>query len=145
MCMWEGVDYEWRSLGETQPVARKEHRCSDCGRTIQVGERYKRHVFISDEGLENCVQCDRCKAATNWLDLVCGGWLYNAVNEDIAEHWGEHPEFRSLALGHLVVAARRGWSRKDGTLYTPEAIRRWAIEGGALAMAAANRAEASVH
>jgi hypothetical protein len=35
-------------LSRSEPVARKEHKCTECGRTILVGERYVREATICE-------------------------------------------------------------------------------------------------
>lgn len=39
------------TLHESYPVARRPHRCSDCNRLIQPGERYHRWKGVSDSGI----------------------------------------------------------------------------------------------
>lgn len=97
-------------------TARKEHSCSECKRTIRKGERYLRAVFFSS-GVKRCYvskQCKHCQAATNWLHIQCGGFVYDEVLEELVEHWGDG--YSSVWLGRVIVNMRRGWTRKDGSL-----------------------------
>jgi hypothetical protein len=137
--MVENADGAWRVYEET-PVkaARKEHRCDDCNRKIQVGEPYLRAFGLYD-GAFNLKHCQQCTAAIEWLNRICGGWLWNAVAEDLADHWQEHVEFRTLALRRLIHYISKGWLR-NGTLIPSEDVQRWAKEGADFALAAANAA-----
>lgn len=55
-------------LKESYPVARKEHRCSLCGRTIKPGEKYHRQTLVYDGSPYDWVEDLDCKKAT---DVVC--------------------------------------------------------------------------
>lgn len=45
---------------ETLRVARKEHRCSECRKTIRAGERYTYRVAKYDGSLNQDKDCSRC-------------------------------------------------------------------------------------
>lgn len=106
------------AFGATVQRARKTYKCDECGRTIVAGERYDRATFIQERGdtAETFRACEHCMAARTWLQIVCSGWLYNAIREDLEEHWHESTSYRSLHLGRLIVGMRRHWTRRDGTL-----------------------------
>ena len=55
-------------LKESYPVARKEHRCSLCGRTIKPGEKYHRQTLVYDGSPYDWVEDLDCQRAT---DVVC--------------------------------------------------------------------------
>lgn len=120
MCMADYGDGGWLRHRLTTPVANKVHRCGECGRDIQPGERYER-----DEGLMGydgdargyCAKtCENCVAARSWLERVCRGWIYEMVYEDLREHWDDGWDLRSLWLGRALVGMRNRWKRRDGTL-----------------------------
>lgn len=55
-----------RVLADGYPVARKQHYCSDCGRCIERGEKYRRVDYVGDDGLyvwKSCAHCDKVSAA----------------------------------------------------------------------------------
>lgn len=114
MCMYDGDSY-WKMASSKTVRANKEHRCSECGRAIVSGERYESFTGLSADwdGWFYSKTCEHCVAARRWLEVECRGWLYEAVREDLAEHFGEQPD---LALGRLIVGMRRAWRRWDGTL-----------------------------
>lgn len=51
----------------THPVARKPHRCSECGRQIPSGEAYRRQVTLGDGPPTATTECLHCEAAWDWL------------------------------------------------------------------------------
>lgn len=112
----------------SSPVAAIPHRCGDCGRTIDPGERYQRATGLYDGRWWTSKQCAQCSAAARWLTLVCGGWLWEGVAEDLGEHWAE-VDPRSVALGRLVIGIGRQWRRPTGGRYSPAEVHAWAIEG----------------
>lgn len=116
MCMIDGADGTWIELSHGYRTARKDHRCYECGRTIARGERHEVHVAVDDYGITTCRTCAHCEAAREWLSLVCGGWLYGGVIEDLYEHTREEPDLCGNWLYRTVAAAERQWKRKDGTL-----------------------------
>lgn len=113
--MFDGEDAYWKVANVRTPAARKEYRCAECGRGIAVGERHEYFAGLSGDwgGWFYNRTCAHCVAARHWLSVECHGWLYGAVWEDMANHFGEQP---GLALGRLLVGMRRQWRRWDGTL-----------------------------
>lgn len=50
-------------LRQSEPVARKPHRCWLCSRVIDAGEKYVRAVWIDDDaGFCDLAQCAHCLA-----------------------------------------------------------------------------------
>src|SRR5512141_2158603 len=65
-------------------AARKDHKCSECGRTIKTGESYE-FVFGLANGkghtYKTCVQCLNLR---NWITahIPCFCWSYTMMRED---------------------------------------------------------------
>lgn len=97
-------------LGTAHHVARKPHKCSECYRMIEPGERYlrERHVFEREASTHRT--CSHCQIVRQWLDAECGGWLYGSVGEDISEHarYGIGPARMSLGMQHRWRYSRSG-------------------------------------
>lgn len=89
------------------PKARRTHRCAECGRTIEPGEIYHRTSYGRDGSVETNKACSHCGAAREWLNKHCGGWVTEALNEDLHEHWNEG--YRVDSLGRLLVGMRNKW------------------------------------
>jgi hypothetical protein len=51
------------------PVARKPHRCCECCRTIEVGERYHRVDGIWEGTADSFATCDRCERTREAVDV----------------------------------------------------------------------------
>lgn len=115
MCMTDGDPAEWHR--EEYRKARKAHKCGECCRTIEPGERYE-FVCGSWEGhIETHRTCWHCLAAREWLSKVCNGWLYGMVREDLHEHYleGYNPRWLSIACSGM----RKQWRRPDGSMWRP--------------------------
>jgi hypothetical protein len=91
-------------------AARKAHRCSECGRTIERGESYLYWFGVYDGMADYGHVCQHCQIGREWLDKNCGGHVFGQVTEEVHEH---AQEYRALALPLLryTVAARRKWKR----------------------------------
>lgn len=96
--------------------ARKEHRCCECGRGIEVGERHEYMRGLYDGSWDTFRTCAHCIAARSWLRVECRGWLYCGVGEELEQHWDDSGEYRSAWLARAIVGMRRQWKRRDGSL-----------------------------
>lgn len=119
MCM---VDYDYDHgafHSETLQKARKEHRCGECGRSIEVGEKYVRHFGVYDGSGYGGKRCLHCGVLADWLSINCGGYLHDAVVEDFTEH--AH-EYSRMDIARLAVMARNDWRsvRKKVLLPVPK-------------------------
>lgn len=70
--------------------ARKPHRCIECARTINPGERYKRWVTLYDDRWASDATCGHCCEMIRWLTVVCLGDFYRGdAIEEIERHVDE--------------------------------------------------------
>jgi hypothetical protein len=101
--------------------AAKPHRCSECRRTIQPGEKYERVTGKIDGDFVTYKTCAHCIEARKWLEAECHGWLYTGVAEDLYEHTGSsfREPAKEIELLRLVVGIQRDWQRFDGTGLMP--------------------------
>ena len=60
--------YEITTLKDLHPIARKEHECMFCGRTIKKGEKYNRTTLLYDY-VYDWVQCEKCEFVSQELDM----------------------------------------------------------------------------
>ena len=70
----------------TMRRARKDHRCYECGDTIEPGETYEVIEGMWDGSFETYKTCSGCVAA--WSILEAAGWC--RVFGDLRETWREH-------------------------------------------------------
>lgn len=117
-------------LASEHPVARKEHTCSMCRRTIEPGERYNRQRCIGDDGPYVFKDCAHCSALVAILHAVEGDWYdtdFGYTEYDVAEL-----DPTTIRTARLKVMWKRHWRRRDGALYpVPERIRPLEPRGGA--------------
>lgn len=81
--------------------------------------------FVPASALDDTTsfRCGRCKEASRWLTEVCQGYLWDAVREDIIEHWDEDHLYRNHAFGRLVIAAKNSWWDRARTLMTVDRVK----------------------
>lgn len=133
MCMFDDSEqFDW-FRDKTRRAART-HTCIECGRQIQPGEHYEYGVGMYDGSFEMFKTCAHCVVARRWLSVVCSGWMYHAVQEDLWEHvGGEEAELRSPPLTRLYRWMRADWKTRQGELrpledveaVTEQAIEAW--------------------
>lgn len=100
-----------RVIAYERPVARKDHTCQLCGRTIGEGEQYDRQRIVGDDGPYVFKSCAHCDAVVTLADLDYdreGGYTMNTIDQHEPSSW---PEAR------WIVCWRRRWRRADGSLY----------------------------
>lgn len=127
MCSIDDAE-PWAFYRSAHLIARKAHRCDECGRTIDPGERYLRAVGKAEGDLSTLKTCAHGEAAGKWLAIVCGGWPSEGLAEDLCDHWDDSfhviykdgtrtsIEYRSFWLGRAVAGIGRQWRRRDGSL-----------------------------
>lgn len=114
MCMVDW-DHDAPTVSSTHMrVSRKVRRCSECDRSIAVGESYQNCFMVYDSSPDTFTTCAHCVVAMRWLARNCGGYLFEGVWDDIREHISEYPTLR-FSLSRLVVGMRSSWMRFDKT------------------------------
>lgn len=111
MCM---TDYDSPTVySESQRVARKSHRCDECQRVIDAGEKYC-YVFSIYEG-DPCQSktCLQCKKGQDLLLIKCRGFLHCGIYEDLKEHVYCGVDW-AMTAARIVVGMKRKWKRFDG-------------------------------
>lgn len=79
-------------IGDALLRARKEHRCSECGRPIRPGRIYRRYRWVEGRDDPNTVKlCERCQAL---LDRRLGEdgeacYYLGEARRDLRENEGE--------------------------------------------------------
>jgi hypothetical protein len=134
MCRVQYCD-PWEVYSSKIRKARKEHECYECSRTICPGETYRYAAGLTEGRWDVFKLCAHCEAAGQWLQVVCHGYLYGGIGEELREHWEEEPLFRSVGLARLIIGRERAWQRT-----------KWAAEGGLMEVPAwaADVAEATM-
>lgn len=96
--------------------ARKAHTCAECHREIAPGETYEVAGGVMMGEWWKWKTCQQCIAAREWLNVVCSGFAYESVMEEMKEHFDEG---YGPWLGRAYLGMRKKWRRKDGTLMPP--------------------------
>jgi hypothetical protein len=99
---------------EVTPRAVFKHKCSECGRVIQKGERYKRILGKWDGHFSTFNRCHHCDSVATELaaripcycDMYGGLWDGDRLLDYMAD-LREAGTGDYFAVGRLMVAARR--------------------------------------
>lgn len=114
MCMIDDSDGPVEILAQQWRTARKQHKCDECYRVIEAGERYYSTRYVYDGVITNHKCCAHCDVVRQWLADECGGWLYHGVEEDIREHvaHGDYP----LSVARLSIGMQWKWRARSGRM-----------------------------
>lgn len=134
MCL--DIDYDGEvTLDYGSRVARKTHKCLECGREIEPGETY-RWWTVKYDTIRTDKMCAHCWGT---IDLGCkltgcpAAWYWGMVHDpkedeggfvgDILTHTAMLSKVARFAMLRTVVHRKRGWKRQDGTLFPVPAMR----------------------
>jgi hypothetical protein len=116
MCM-VGDDDWWDFFTSYHPKAKQDHRCGECQRTISKGETYWTMGGKHDGEFVWFKTCEHCQVASDWLQVVCDGWLFQRREEDFWNHvLGDESEIRTWQLTRLFRWMRADWRDRVGNL-----------------------------
>lgn len=115
MCYIDLSDGYSELLRNSQPTARKEHRCSECGRIISKGEKYTFEVTLFEKEIRQYKVCSHCGLVRKWLEKQCNGWLYEGILEDFYEHKNESPGYKVLKA---IAISDKQWEYKGSLVST---------------------------
>ena len=110
MCMIDDADGPVDFGRVQRRKARRQHRCNECWRAINIGETYVYSTSHFDGKFYTDRQCAHCAAAAEVLTEYCGGFLFRDVGEDLAEHFRQAVPWR-IRAGRYAVGIRRKWRR----------------------------------
>lgn len=103
-----------------KPVARKEHLCCECRRTIKPGEQYLAESGMWDGGFYSHKTCADCWSMR--CSFFGGGWYYGHIWEDLEEHirecGGDVGEIHlaclnPVALGKVCALIEAQWEEEE--------------------------------
>lgn len=127
MCLDVDYDNDWTQLDIGVRVARQPHRCEECRRGIDPGERYHYWTGASDGRAFTTKMCSHCRATIALGAAITGCpelWYSGAVFDvedggpgfvaDILNHTLNPVE--RLRMLRTFAASRRGWRWRDGKL-----------------------------
>lgn len=109
MCM---TDYDRPSVySERERIARKDHKCGECGRTILKGEPYQFVSGVWDGRANSYKTCSHCCVVQEWLMRECSGFMFSMIGEDIEDH---ARDYSRIDLFRLRVGMRHQWRTRKG-------------------------------
>ena len=97
---------------KTGPVARKEHRCEECGGIIPAGERYER-VFAVCDGIPYAMKtCARCQEVRRHVtqSVPCFCWLHGNMLEmavETAQNYAREVDGLLFGTYRRIILAKR--------------------------------------
>lgn len=103
---WAWTDWANEQWGHIQAARLGGHLGDDCD-----------DVLVPD-GKPFAI-CGHCRIARRWLDVVCDGWLYGGVQEDLEQHLDE--DYACGALNALCRHIRNGWTNRRTGAVVPVA------------------------
>lgn len=113
MCMIDFADEPVTMLAKKMQTALKLHKCAECRRLIEPGERYMVERFVTDGTVVRHKTCKHCLVVREWLMAECGGWVFGDVEEDLDEHACDgYP----MDVKRLAVSMRRDWRNHHGCM-----------------------------
>ncbi len=83
-CVLVDTDFDSVKIRVKVQKARKEHKCGECGKTIETKEFYENYVGKSEGELfqqKTCLDCVSIRTS-----FFCDGWIFG----DILEYFYEH-------------------------------------------------------
>ena len=83
-CINIDVDAPMTMLKQKHFRASKDHVCSECGKTINKGERYLYEVGSYEGRLlyyKTCPDCESIRDA-----FFCNGWWFGNIRDDLVDH-----------------------------------------------------------
>ena len=82
------VDYDRADVYSSKVVtARKQHKCCECGETIEPGGKYEYVSGCWDGSWDHYKTCEICLRIRN--DVCCGGgFLFGQLREEVWEAFG---------------------------------------------------------
>lgn len=112
-------DYESPTVyRRSEHTAAKAHKCYECHRQINPGERYERVFAIWDGDANNVCTCRHCLALREWVvaHVPCScrahGNMLDDLRNDVEAYWHEAP-------GLLM-----GWLRRRAALKRAQGFQR---------------------
>ena len=99
-CIYLDVDSDAVEV-VTMRMARKAHRCLECRRDIQPGQRYEVRAQFAEGSASTFKTCSVCAEIRN--AFFCSGWYYGDVWQQVRESMFEDRGLTSACLEKLAT------------------------------------------
>jgi len=112
-CIWSGEGDAPAFFEETNPRARRDYSCCECGERIVTGEIHNRAAGKWDGEVQSYRTCACCAEIRRVL--CCEGWTYTTLWTDAAESIFEYltvgclAKLETAAAKEKLLARWRAW------------------------------------
>lgn len=96
------VDEYCELFNSSHPVARTQHACIECGRHINIKEKYLYETIRDNGDLQTIKTCLDCES----LRVFLCSWHYGEIRYDIKEHFFQGGTFSEDNIIKLTPAAK---------------------------------------
>lgn len=86
-CVIDSGDGYWQLYSNSWPVAKKQHKCCECGSDIDPGEKYRRISGLWEGEFLTYKQCEICADIFDETNNELGSW-YSLGLGCLWEHLG---------------------------------------------------------
>lgn len=100
------------------PKARIPHKCTECNRTINPGETYRRAFSVYDGMVDTYKTCVHCQVGQAWLIENCNGFMHHGLADEMQEHAETYPD-QKFGFLRIKAGMLRKWQRFDGAGLVP--------------------------
>lgn len=96
-------------------VARKQHRCHECHRTINIGEKYLYEATTYEDDFSTHKTCRHCQEVRDYVmqtnfEFIYGCLQEDLCDEDLSDRTNWKPRLMNLGMS-------RKWTKKNGKLW----------------------------
>lgn len=92
-------------LSKKNRIARKRHKCYECGVAINIGDVYENFVGISEGDFFQSKTCLDCLSIRD--EFFCGSWSFGMILSDLRDHIDEMDgEISSSCIIELTKTAK---------------------------------------
>ena len=108
-------------LTEKRVTASKQHKCCECGRTIEVGEKYLYEAYVGPvrgdlfKVHKTCRHCEPVRSIVMDIDSD-GMFWYGMMYEQLCES-GVSQDKAEWKVRLAIAGMSRKWKQKDGKIW----------------------------
>ena len=102
-------------ISETKPIARKSHRCENCGHMIPKGTRYLRQFCVDGGDVWSWVTHQDCMDAARYLAKLDDHDCYEGIPpiRDYEGNSGVFPDYIRGRFPHVICRLELSKHRRD--------------------------------
>lgn len=106
-------------LSSNTPTAKKQHKCMECRRMIEPGEKYLLENYVWEGKFSSHKTCTHCQVVREFI-LQEDDVFYYGMIDDALWNLDSYGTNRSAMLARLMTSGmHRQWKRRDGKMWRP--------------------------